>query len=116
MSLKSFNPYRPTLSLARETNRQFYCTRLIINNKVDNNFFVSADRQTFLGFEMTANLRDTSPLSLSKQEGRKLRFYMSNRTCLLCSSHGTVKICVRIGGSSKTYNKSNYSYSSNKTQ
>ena len=24
-------------------------------------FFVSADRQTFLGFEMTANLGDTSP-------------------------------------------------------
>ena len=25
-------------------------------------FFVFADRQTFLGFEMAANLRDTSPL------------------------------------------------------
>ena len=25
-------------------------------------FVVSADRQTFLGFEMTANLHDTSPL------------------------------------------------------
>ena len=35
----------------------------IIYNKFDNYFFVSADRQTFLGFEMTANLRDTSPLS-----------------------------------------------------
>ena len=36
---------------------------MIIDNKLDNIFFVSADRQTFLGFEMTANLRDTSPLS-----------------------------------------------------
>ena len=26
-------------------------------------FVVSAERQTFLGFEITANLRDTSPLS-----------------------------------------------------
>ena len=31
-------------------------------NKVDNYFVVSADRQTFLGFEMTANLHDASPL------------------------------------------------------
>ena len=31
-------------------------------NKLDNYFFVSAERQTFLGFKMTANLRDTSPL------------------------------------------------------
>ena len=58
----SFNPYQPILSLTRGTNRQFYCTRVIIYNKLDNYFVVSADRQTFLGFEMTANLRDTSPL------------------------------------------------------
>ena len=32
-------------------------------NKLDNYFVVSADRQTFFGFEMTANLRDTSPSS-----------------------------------------------------
>ena len=36
---------------------------MIIYNKLDNYFVVSADRQTVLGFEMTANLRDTSPLS-----------------------------------------------------
>ena len=59
----TFNPYRPTLSLARGANRQFYCTGVIVYNKLDNNFDVSADRQTFLGFEMTANLRDTSPIS-----------------------------------------------------
>ena len=35
---------------------------MIIYNKLDNDFFVSADRQTFLGFEMTANLRDNSTL------------------------------------------------------
>ena len=40
------------------------CTGVIIYNKLDNYFFVSADRQKFLGFEMTANLRDTSPLIL----------------------------------------------------
>ena len=53
-----------TLSLVRSTNRQFYCTGVIIYNTLHNYFVVSADRQTFLGFEMTANLRDTSPLSL----------------------------------------------------
>ena len=36
---------------------------MIIYNKLDNYFFVSADRKTFLGFDMTANLRDTSPLT-----------------------------------------------------
>ena len=46
----------------RGTNRQFYCTGVIIYNKLDNSFFVSAERQTFLGFEMTANLPDISPL------------------------------------------------------
>ena len=30
--------------------------------KLDNYFFVSADRETCLGFEMTSNLRDTAPL------------------------------------------------------
>ena len=30
--------------------------------KLDNYIFVSVDRQTFLGFEMTSNSRDTSPL------------------------------------------------------
>ena len=58
----SFNPYRPTLSLARGTNLQFYCTGVIIYDKLNNYFVVSADRQTFFGFEMTANLPDTSPL------------------------------------------------------
>ena len=51
----SFNPNRPTLSLARGTNQQSYCTEVIIYNKLDNYYVVSADRQTFLGFEMTAN-------------------------------------------------------------
>ena len=63
ISLTFFNPYRATLSLARGTNRQFYYTGMVIYNKLDNYFVVSADRQTFLGFEMTANLRDTSPLN-----------------------------------------------------
>ena len=36
---------------------------MVIYNKLDNYFVVSADRQTFLGFEMTANLRETSPLN-----------------------------------------------------
>ena len=54
----------PTLSLVRGTNPQFYCTGVIkiIYNKLDDYFFVSADRQTFLGFEMTANLHNTSTL------------------------------------------------------
>ena len=50
------------MSLARGTNRQFYCTGVIVYNNLDNYFVVSADRQTFLGFEMTENWRDTSPL------------------------------------------------------
>ena len=58
-----FQSIPATLSLARGTNRYFYCTGVIIFNKVDNYFVVSSDRQTFLGFEMTANLRDTSPLN-----------------------------------------------------
>ena len=49
--------------LVRGTNRQFYCTGVIIYNKTRKLFlFVSAVRQTFLGFKMTSNSRDTSPL------------------------------------------------------
>ena len=48
--------------MARGTNRQFYSTWVIIYKKLDNYFVVSTDRQTFLRFEMIANLRDTSPL------------------------------------------------------
>ena len=33
-------------------------------NKLDNYFAVSANSQRFLGFEMTANFRDTFPLRL----------------------------------------------------
>ena len=39
---------------------------IIIYNKLDNYFFVSVDRQTFLGFKMTAKLRDTSLLRRAK--------------------------------------------------
>ena len=42
---------------------------MIIFNKLDNYFVVSADSQTFLGFEMTASFRDTSPLSNYKHPG-----------------------------------------------
>ena len=35
---------------------------MIIFNIFDNYFVVSAESQTFLGFEMTANFRHTSPL------------------------------------------------------
>ena len=54
------------MSLARGTNRQFYCTGVIVYNKLDNYFVVSADRQTFLGFENLRNsflLIQTSVLS-----------------------------------------------------
>ena len=34
--------------------------------KLDNYFFVSVDRQTFLCFEMTSNLCDTSPLTVTE--------------------------------------------------
>ena len=53
------------MSLARGTNRQFYCTGVIIFNKLDNYFVVFADSQTFLGFEITANFRNTSPLKIN---------------------------------------------------
>ena len=58
----SFNPYRP--------NQQLYCTGGIIYYKLNSCFFVSADRQTFLGFEMTANLRDTSSLNAPIEKDR----------------------------------------------
>ena len=35
---------------------------MIIYYKLDNYFVVSADRQTYLGFAITANSRDTFPL------------------------------------------------------
>ena len=41
---------------------------MIIFNKLDNYFVVSADSQTLLGFEMTANFRDTSPLSFLRSQ------------------------------------------------
>ena len=41
---------------------------MIIYNKLDNYFVVFVDRQIFLGFEMTSNLRDTSPLSGSRKK------------------------------------------------
>ena len=59
----SFNQFRPTLSLARGTNQQFYSTGVIIYNKTRHFFlfcFYSFDRQAFLGFEMTSDLHDTS--------------------------------------------------------
>ena len=37
---------------------------MIIYNKISQLFFDFVVRQTFLGFEMTANFRDTSPLNL----------------------------------------------------
>ena len=40
----------------------------------NNYFLVSVDRQTFLGFQMTPNSRDSSPLNQLKAEGR-LIFY-----------------------------------------
>ena len=49
--------------LARGTNRLFYCTGVMTYNKFDNYFVDSADKQTFLGFETTVNLRNTSLLS-----------------------------------------------------
>ena len=38
---------------------------MIIYNKTRQFFFVSLVRQTFLGFEMKSDFRDTSPLSLN---------------------------------------------------
>ena len=38
---------------------------MIIYNKLDNYFIVSAERQKILVFEMTATLRDTSPLTMA---------------------------------------------------
>ena len=59
---QSIPTYPVSRSLAKGTNRQFYRSGVITYNKLDNHFVVSADRQTFLGFEMTADLRDTFPL------------------------------------------------------
>ena len=43
---------------------------MILNNRLDNYFFVSVDRQTFLGFEMTSHLHDTlDPLNLKVRLG-----------------------------------------------
>ena len=66
----------PTYSASdqRHFNRQVYCTGKIIYSKLNNYFFVSADRQTFLGFEMTANLRDTSPLTVKLRKLGSTRF------------------------------------------
>ena len=47
---------------------------MIIFNILDNYFVVSADSQTFLGFEMTANFRDTSPLKSSSRQGLHLLY------------------------------------------
>ena len=69
----------------------------MICNKLDNYFVVFADRQTILGFEMTANLRDTFPLhdKLLEREGlgtiflecgdlgTRLPKKMSEETCLV---------------------------------
>ena len=55
---------------------------MIIFNKLDNYFAVSADSQTFLGFEMTANFRDTSPLRL-KLEHHFYTFHMQDKSVLV---------------------------------
>ena len=52
---------------------------VIVYNKVDNFFVVSADRETFLGFEMTANLRDTSPLTIVLRNRAEYRLILSLR-------------------------------------
>ena len=52
---------------------------VIVYNKVDNFFVVSADRETFLGFEMTANLRDTSPLTIVQRNRAEYRLILSRR-------------------------------------
>ena len=55
LALLSFHPFQPS-------DRQFYCTGVIIYTKLDNYInFVSVDRQTFLGFEMISNSDDGSP-------------------------------------------------------
>ena len=64
---------------------------MIIYNKLDNYFIVSADRQKILGFEMSANLRDTSPLRIFfkvnnrhiSSDGTKLRITLRNNGNLL---------------------------------
>ena len=55
---------------------------MIIYNKLDNYFFVSDDRQTFLGFEMTANLHDTSLLR-PLHPSPKLKCTVDNLICVV---------------------------------
>ena len=50
-SHKICNPFPPTLSLAKGTNRQFYCTGMISYNKTRQLFFVFVDRKTLLGLK-----------------------------------------------------------------
>ena len=54
----------PTNSVSgqRPSGRQFYYTGVTIYIKTRQLVFVSVDRQTFFGFKMTSNSRDTSPL------------------------------------------------------
>ena len=76
---------------------------MIIFNKLDNYFVVSANSQKFLGFEMTANFRDTSPLTdklavLTKTQGflggsAPLTFlkYVIKRSYLMqCDEHNVI--------------------------
>ena len=62
ISTYSFQTTNPFRTYYRGNNRQFYCTGVIICNRTRQLWFVSVDRQTFLGFEMTSNSQDTSPL------------------------------------------------------
>ena len=50
------------MSLARGTNRQFYCTGVMIFNKTRQFFLFLLTDKHFLGSEMTSNSCDTSPL------------------------------------------------------
>ena len=68
LSLTFFNPFRPTLSLARGTNRRFSLTGVISITRLDNYYFVSVDRKTFWGFEMTSNSLNTSPLRIINEQ------------------------------------------------
>ena len=61
---------------------------MIIYNKLNNYFFVSANRQTFLGFEMMANLRDTSPLSTYKANWLREIFQRIKACLQKCAANG----------------------------
>ena len=50
LHFSSFNPHWPTLSLARGTNRQFYCTGVIIYNKTRQYFFCFCSQTNISGF------------------------------------------------------------------